>query len=97
MKITDKVASVINKDENKPVEVKMHKSPKTVRKYERVDHVLDFLRVLDKHGDKIAFSYFDTKRTVKDMTYSRLVRRVKRMAAGLTELGYAGKKIALLA
>ena len=88
--------SAPDKKETKPVEVKMHKAPKTARKYERVDHVLDFLRVINKHGDKIVYSYFDKKRTVKDMSYARLVRRVKRMAAALTEKGYAGKRIALI-
>ena len=46
----------------KPVEVKMHRRAKTARKYERVDNVLDFLRVIEKHGDKVAFTYFDKKR-----------------------------------
>ncbi len=85
-----------NQKENKPVEIKVHKAPKTIRKYERVDHVIDFLRVIGKHGDKIAYSYFDKKRNVKDMTYASLVRRVNRMAAGLTAQGFAGKKIALI-
>ena len=100
MGITEKVTSTIDKikpqKEVKPVETKIHRRPKTVRKYERVDHVLDFLRVIEKHGDKIAFSYFDKKKKVKDMSYTRLTRRVKRMAAALTEKGYAGKKIALI-
>ncbi len=97
MSITDKIKASTGKDKaQKPVETKVHKMPKTVRKYERVDHVLDFLRVIEKHGDKVAFSYFDKKRKVKDMTYSRLVRRVKRMAAAITEQGYAGKRIALI-
>lgn len=82
--------------EKKPTEVKIHKKQKTARKYERVDHVIDFLRVIEKHGDKIAYSYFDSKRNVKDLSYARLVRRVKRMAAGLTDLGYAGKRIAII-
>ena len=100
MGITEKVTSTIDKikpkKEAKPVETKIHRSARTVRKYERVDHVVDFLRVIEKHGDKIAFSYFDKKRKVKDMSYTRLVRRVKRMAAALTEKGYAGKRIALI-
>ncbi|MBE6668493.1 MAG: long-chain fatty acid--CoA ligase [Ruminococcaceae bacterium] len=82
--------------EKKPTEVKIHKKQKTARKYERVDHVVDFLRVIEKHGDKIAYSYFDSKRNVKDLSYTRLVRRVRRMAAGLTDLGYAGKRIAII-
>ena len=81
---------------NKTIDVKIHKQPKTPRKYERVNDVLDFLTVLEKHGDKVLFSYFDKKRNIRDMSYSRLVRRVKRVAAALTELGYAGKKIAVI-
>ena len=101
MKITERVASTISKikpadGEKKPAEVKIHRQPKTPRNYERVDHVIDFLRVINKHGDKVAYSYFDKKRNIKDMTYASLVRRVKRMAAALTKQGYAGKRIALI-
>ncbi len=97
MNIVEKIKPSAGNDKAvKPVETKIHKRPKTVRKYERVANVLDFLRVIDKHGDKIVFSYFDKKRKVKDMTYSQLVRRVRRMSAALTEQGYAGKRIALI-
>ena len=66
MKINEKVASTISKikpgdGEKKPAEVKIHRQPKTPRNYERVDHVLDFLRVINKHGDKVVYSYFDKK------------------------------------
>ncbi len=80
----------------KTIDVKVHTRPKTVRKYERVDNVLDFLRVIEKHGDKVLYSYFDKRRNVNDMSYAKFVRRVRRMAAGLTELGYAGKRIAII-
>ena len=63
MKITEKVTTSIKKislsdKDQKPTEVKMHRRPKTPRKYERVAHVIDFLRVIEKHGEKTAFSYF---------------------------------------
>ena len=80
----------------KPVEVKIHRKPKTERKYERVSDAVDYCRVIAKHGDRVAFSYFGEKREVIDMTYGEYTTLVKNMAAGLTELGYAGKKIAII-
>ena len=79
-----------------PVEVKVHQKPKTPRYYERVSHVLDLCRLIDKHGDKIAFSYFDKQRNLLEMTYAEFGVRIRRTAAGLTAAGYAGKRIALI-
>ncbi|MBO5883886.1 MAG: AMP-binding protein [Clostridia bacterium] len=84
------------KKNTKPVEVKIHRKPKTDRKYERVSDAVDFCRVIAKHGDRVAFSYFGEKREVIDMTYGEFASLVKNVAAGLTELGYAGKKIAVI-
>ena len=82
--------------EMKPTAVKIHRRPKTERKYERVAHALDLLRVIDKHGDKIAFSYFGPKRKLLEMTYAEFGALIKNIAAGLTEQGYAKKRIALV-
>ncbi|MBQ9085624.1 MAG: AMP-binding protein [Clostridia bacterium] len=79
-----------------PVEVKIHRSPKTPRRYERVSHVLDLCRIIDKHGDKIAFSYFDKQRNLIQMTYAEFGVMIRNTAAGLTASGYAGKRIALI-
>ena len=54
----------------KPVEVKIHRKPKTERKYERVQHVIDLIRVIEKHGDRVGFSYFDSKRKLVNLTYA---------------------------
>ena len=93
--------SILNntKKESKPVEQKVHYQPKTARRYERVSHVLDLLRVIDKHGDKVGFSYFvnvNGKRELVDMTYAEFGALVRTVAAGLTQKGYAKKRIALI-
>ncbi len=79
-----------------PVEDKLHLKPKTKRNYERVDHVLDLCRIIEKHGDKIAFSYFDKQRNLLHMSYGEFGELIRRTAAGLTRAGFAGKRIALI-
>lgn len=79
-----------------PVEVKLHLKPKTKRKYERVDHVLDLCRIIENHGDKIVFSYFDKSRNLFDMSYGEFAQLIRRTAAGLTRAGFAEKRIALI-
>ena len=76
--------------------VKVYRKPKTDRKYERVSDVVDFCRVLEKHGDRIAYSYFDKDRKVQDMTYSKFNAKILRIAAGLTDAGLAKKRIAVI-
>lgn len=75
---------------------KIHYKPKTERKYERVRDVVDFCRILEKHGDRVALSYFDKKRKLHDMTYGELAANVKKVAAGVTAMGIAGKKVAII-
>ncbi len=82
--------------ETKPVEVKIHKRPKTQRNYERVDSVLDLCRVIEKNGERIAFSYFNKNRDLIHMTYADFAEMIRRTAAGLTRAGFAGKRIALI-
>ena len=54
----------------KPVEFKVHRAPKTARQYERAGDILQWLRVIEKHGDRIVFSYFDKQRNLIDVTYA---------------------------
>ncbi len=75
---------------------KVHYKPKTERKYERVTDVVDFCRTLDKHGSRVAFSYFDKSRKLHDMTYSEVADTVKKVAAGISSMGLSGKKIAVI-
>lgn len=76
--------------------VKVHRRPKTERKYERVGDVLDFYNVISKHGKKVAYSYFDKDRKVCDISYSEFTTRVKYVAAGIDKLGLSGKRIAII-
>ena len=77
-------------------EVKIIRRPKTERKYERVLDSYDLCRIISKHGDRIAFTYFDKSRNLCNLSYARFYNRIERTAAGLTQLGLAGKKIALI-
>ena len=77
-------------------QVKIHRKPKTERKYERVGDVVDFLNVISKHNDRIAFSYFDSQRKICDVTYAQVVKRTHRAAAGINALGLAGARIAII-
>ncbi len=80
----------------KQVQPKVIYRPKTERKYERVLDAYDLCRIIAKHGDKVGFCYFDKERKLHELSYVRFYNRVVRTAAGLTEMGYAGKKIAIL-
>ena len=80
----------------KQVQPKVIYRPKTERRYERVLDAYDLCRILAKHGDKVGFCYFDKERKLHELSYVRFYNRVVRTAAGLTQMGYAGKKIALL-
>ena len=81
---------------NNSAEVKIIRRPKTERKYERVLDAYDLCRIIAKHGDKIAFTYYDKSHKLCDLSYARFYNRVVRTAAGLTRQGLAGKKIALI-
>ena len=83
-----------NKEAQK--QVKIIRSPKTERAYERVADAYDLCRVLAKHGDRIAFSYYDKQKNLCDLSYERFYNRIVRTAAGLTKKGLAGKKVALI-
>jgi len=75
---------------------KVHYKPKTERRYERTRDVVDFCRIIEKHGDRVALSYFDKKRKLHDMTYGELGANIKKVAAGVTAMGVAGKKVAVI-
>ncbi len=81
---------------SKTKEIKVYNKKKTPRLYERVSNVNDFCNIIAKHGDRIVFSYFDSKRNLHDMTYREFSTNVVRIAAGLTEKGYAKKRIAII-
>ena len=84
------------KKEHKPQPIKTHRQKKTERRYDRIVDVVDYCHILERHGDRIAFSYFDKERNVIDMTYSKFAAKILRIAAGLTEAGLAGKNIAVI-
>jgi len=76
--------------------VKLITRPKTDRLYERVLDAYDLCRILAKHGDKTAFTYYDKSKKLYSISYVRFYNRIVRTAAGLVKHGLAGKKIALI-
>ncbi len=75
---------------------KMILRPRTARQYERVHDAYDLCRMIEKNGDKPAFTYYDKTKKLYSISYTRFYNRIVRTAAGLTECGLAGKKIALI-
>ncbi len=75
---------------------KAYNKKKTKRNYERVADVRDLCRVLQKHGSRVAFTYFGEGRRLHDITYRELYRMILRISAGLTTMGYSKKRIALV-
>ncbi len=76
--------------------VKVHKKPKTKREYERVADILEFLSVISKHGDRIAYTYFDKSRKLHDVTYAELTALIKKVAAGFDAIGLEESRIAII-
>ena len=76
--------------------VKTYYKPKTKRMYERVNDAVDLYHIMTRHGDRIAFSYFDAARQVQDITYRDYAKMVLQFGAGLSKAGYEGKKVAII-
>lgn len=75
---------------------KAYNKKRTRRDYERVADVRDLCRVLQKHGSRVAFSYFGEGRRLQDITYRELYRMILRISAGLTTMGMSKKRVAIL-
>ncbi len=75
---------------------KMVLRPRTARQYERVHDAYDLCRMIERNGDRPAFTYYDKSKKLYSISYTRFYNRIIRTAAGLTECGLAGKKIALI-
>ena len=76
--------------------IKVYNKKRTKRNYERVADVRDLCRVLEKHGSRVAFSYFGEGRRLQDITYRELYRMILRISAGLTTMGLSKKRVAIL-
>ncbi len=70
--------------------------PRTARQYERVRDAYELCRSIERNGDRPAFTYYDKTKKLYSISYTRFYNRIVRTAAGLTQCGLAGKKIALL-
>ena len=81
---------------NKKHKVKLHKKPKCDRIYDSVSCASELCRSIENRGDTVLFSYFTFDHRLRDITYGEFGKMVKTAAAGLTSLGYAGKRIAVI-
>ena len=84
------------KNATKQKQIKVYNKKKERRNYERVADVRDLCRVLQKHGSKVAFSYFGEGRRLQDITYRELYKMILRLSAGFTTMGLSKKRIAIL-
>ncbi len=80
----------------KKTKVKLHTKAKTERIYKYVSSAPELCRAIESYGDKILFSYFTFDHRLTDITYEKFAGMIKNAAAGLTSLGYAGKRIAII-
>ena len=75
---------------------KIPSKAKTERIYEPAHNVVDFLRVVESHGDRIAYEFFLSPTETATLTYTAFSAKVRSFAAALGEKGLSGKRIALI-
>ena len=73
----------------------MNKRKKTARIFNEVHNIGEFLANIKTHGNKTLYRYV-SGREYLSITYSDFCDMVKREAAGLSEIGLAGKRIAVI-
>ena len=84
------------KEKSEALQDRIYFKPKTERRYERVSDAMDLYRVMRKHGDKTAFTYYVSHSELKDMSYGEFCDMVASVAAGLDAAGYSGKRVAII-
>ena len=75
--------------------VKAIKARKTERIYTPVSHVIDFLHVLEAHGEKTVFTYRSAGKEYH-LSYGDFYRRVLTAVNGLKTYNLAGKRVAII-
>lgn len=53
-------------------------------------------KILNKHGDKTAFKYFDSKKNILEMSYADFAANNIALGAAFSKLGLKGKRIAVV-
>lgn len=74
----------------------MHKKKKTERQFKVLNSVSMLCEVIREHGSKTAFMWFDRSRTLHNMSYRELYDSILYESAGLAELGFIGKRVAIV-
>ncbi len=66
------------------------------RHYQHAPNMRTLLKIAEAHEDRILFRYYAAPKTVADMTYSEYTTMVRRLAAGFTDMGLVGHRIAVI-
>ena len=75
----------------------MYSIKKTERVYEPISSFCNLVEHFTGFGDKIAYRYFaDGGKTIAEMTYGAFAEMVRDEAAGLSALGLAGRRVAVI-
>ncbi len=61
----------------------------------RIWDVNDLLEIIESHGDRLAYRYFEGG-SLKEMTYSEFLRMIRQISAAFNKMGLAEKRIALI-
>ncbi len=70
--------------------------PKQERSYPAVRHAAELCRIIEGHGDRIAYEYFVSATETAQLSYADLGAMIKRFSAGLNAKGFQAKRIALI-
>ena len=70
--------------------------PKQERNIPKIRHAAELCRIIEGHGDRIAYEYFVSPTETAQLSYAEFGLMVRRFAAGLSERGFRAKRIALI-
>ena len=75
----------------------MYSIKKTERLYEPISSFHNLVEHLDGFGDRIIYrSFVDGGKNLAEMTYRDFAGKVRTEAAGLSALGFAGRRVAII-
>ncbi len=69
---------------------------KRKRPFENASNMRGLLKNMEMYGDKVLYRYFTAPKTVADMTYAEYTAMVRCFAAGLTDMGLVGRRVAII-
>ena len=74
----------------------MTNKKKTERIFTPVRNLTHYIDVMESHGDRVAFRYFNKNHELQEMTYGAYATLIRNEVAGFVKMGLAGKRIAVM-